>query len=151
MGSNQTKQMLSQYFHYVCYKTNLTLVHLLVPSVVFFFHFLLKTSFLTSPISFSFSCHYLISPRSPLPLFFAQLCSWFSVLLMKSCSLRVCLNCILKKKGTTQPLLQPVTTQQMPFLQTFICIIFFAVIYCPHPLYLHKKPFLFSMAYLFLV
>lgn len=37
-------------------------------------------------------------PLFPLPLFFALLCSWFSVLFMKSCSPRVCLNCILQKK-----------------------------------------------------
>lgn len=68
MGYNQTKLMLSQYFHNVCYKTNLTLVDIPVPSVVFFFHFLLKSSFLTSPSPF-LSLATISFPLVPLSLF----------------------------------------------------------------------------------
>lgn len=48
------------------------------------------------------SCHYLISSLSS-PSFFTPLCSWFSILFMKSCSPRVCLNCILEKKAPHNP------------------------------------------------
>lgn len=59
---------------------------------------LTSPSLLFSPPSPVLSLATISFPLFPLPLFFALLCSWFSVLFMKSCSPRVCLNCILQKK-----------------------------------------------------
>lgn len=62
------------------------------------FFSLTSLSPLFSPSSPVLSLATISFPLFPLSLFFALLCSWFSVLFMKSCSPRVCLNCILQKK-----------------------------------------------------
>lgn len=110
-------------------------------SLYLFFVFPLKSpslfslaSLSSSAISFSFSRHYLISPLSSLPLFFTLLCSWFSVLFMKSCSPRVCLNCILQKKKKKEAPQNPGSSQsqlnECHFLRLCLSAWFDGVICC---------------------
>lgn len=78
-------------------------------------------------------------PLFPLPLFFTRLCSWFSVLFMKSYSPRVCLNCILQKKAPQIPALASHNSPNA-ISSDFVCMIcwgyllFFVGLVNPEPL-----------------